>query len=192
MQDAHRDKLYFVKHRHGAQGKSVTVYNHTELTEWWARTNNTHDFVVQEEVVPHLYRGRKFVMRSHILVWHHQSAKNMENGSDRFANSFQEIEQASQLVVSAFERWLDDTFNTSLVIAPQTKCFALLGLDWLLQSPNPQHENKSTRLKLCEINTHPALGWGTMAKVPSPVFADLLEQTLDLLLSSADGIEEKK
>ncbi|KAG7367923.1 tubulin-tyrosine ligase family protein [Nitzschia inconspicua] len=246
LQDAHRDKLYFVKHRHGAQGKSVSVYNHTELTEWWARTNNTHDFVVQEEVMPHLFRGRKFVMRSHILVWHHQSAKNMDNGSDRCldpatfhfhvfsnvivqhhtseyeadsrrrdcqiiqagknhpapqllqelpsdhpaANSFQEIEQASQLVVSAFERSLDDTFNKSLVIAPQTKCFALLGLDWLLQSPNTQHENKS-RLKLCEINTHPALGWGTMAKAPSPVFADLLEQTLDLLLSSAGEIEEK-
>ena len=68
---ASSDCLYFVKHRYGAQGKSVYVYNKSDLQSWWDRsTTNRQDFVIQQEVLPELYNGRKFVLRSHILMYH--------------------------------------------------------------------------------------------------------------------------
>jgi hypothetical protein len=80
LQEIKENKLYFVKHRLGAQGKNVYVYNHLQLREWWTRTgNNTQNFVVQEEVVPQTYQGKKFVMRSHILLWHNSKGKNLDD-----------------------------------------------------------------------------------------------------------------
>jgi len=37
-QDAISNRLYFVKHRYGAQGKSVYVYNKDELTSWFDKS----------------------------------------------------------------------------------------------------------------------------------------------------------
>ena len=54
-EDIKADCLYFVKHRYGAQGKSVYVYNKQELLEWSSRSHNAHDFVIQEEIIPSLY-----------------------------------------------------------------------------------------------------------------------------------------
>lgn len=61
-------KLYFVKHRCGAQGKSVYVYNQQELMEWWEKSKNPQDFLIQEEIIPAPYQSRKFVLRSHLLL----------------------------------------------------------------------------------------------------------------------------
>jgi hypothetical protein len=63
------DTLYFVKHRYGAQGKSVYVYNQKGLKDWYAKSRNADDFVIQEEILPSLYDGRKFVLRSHIMLF---------------------------------------------------------------------------------------------------------------------------
>ena len=41
-------------------------------------------------------------------------------------------------------------------IAPETTCFALLGSDLII--------DEMGNIKLCECNSHPALGWGTMSK----------------------------
>lgn len=234
-------KLYFVKHRHGAQGKNVRVFNSTGLKEWWSTTSNANDFVVQEEVVPQTYQGRKFVLRSHVLLWH--SSGNVDSVRPSFhsrvfdsvivqhhaavydpnsvlrsshisqagkkhpppqlllelphdhpaVDRFPEIQKASQQIIFAYQRWFDDQFvydtNTmlSLSMSPETTCFALLGVDWLLQFHRQNNDESKTRLKLCEINSHPALGWGTMSKVPSRVFSDLLEDTLNLLLTESSG-----
>lgn len=71
-QEANPSKLYFVKHRFGAQGKSVYVYR--QLEEWWSRSKNPRDFVVQEEVVPALDEmERNFVLRAHILLFQRQN-----------------------------------------------------------------------------------------------------------------------
>jgi hypothetical protein len=259
IQDAHPDKLYFVKHRHGARGKSVYVMNYKELLDWWKRTSNknAHNFVIQEEVLPQTHQGRKFVMRSHILLYH-TSNKNSGNIGDGFtpqhpsdvlfhfhifdnvivhhhaavyerhntgnrashisqagkkhpsplllhelprdhpaADIYPQIKSASQHVIDAYKGWFQDLLfekhSTDIVtqaslIAPETTCFALLGLDWLLQSPTQTSTTTCHSsvdggpLKLCEINSHPALGWGSMAKVQSHIFAELVEQTLDMLL----------
>ena len=37
-------------------------------------------------------------------------------------------------------------------------------------------------IKVCQVNLHPALGWGTMSNVPSSVFRNLIEDALLLLL----------
>ena len=43
------------------------------------------------------------------------------------------------------------------------------------------------KVLVCEVNTHPALGWGTMANVPSKVYPDIVQDTLDILLYSGGG-----
>jgi hypothetical protein len=64
-EDAVDGELYFVKHRLGAQGKSVYVYDRKELMEWSKRSQNVHDFVIQREVITSLDdQGRKFVLRN--------------------------------------------------------------------------------------------------------------------------------
>jgi hypothetical protein len=255
VNDASPDKLYFVKHRLGAQGKSVYVMNRTELREWWGQTNNAHEFVVQEEVVPKLYQSRKFFLRSHILLWHssekvgqderkrtssihfhhhlfeevivqHHAAlyydhnskasqisnvgKNQPSpmllndlpGHHPAASVYPQLVDASTHLVTVFETWFNqqlaetgqalDEHARATTIAPDTTCFALLGLDWLLQDNFHEKINdgdkidSSPQIKLCEINSHPALGWGTMSKVPPQVFTNLVEQTLDLLIDSRD------
>ena len=67
-------------------------------------------------------------------------------------------------------------------LAPHTTCFALLGNDWIL---SPSSEG-STILQLCEVNSHPALGWGTMAKVPRYIYDDLVRDTLQIILSESN------
>ena len=44
-------------------------------------------------------------------------------------------------------------------------------------------------VKLCEVNSHPALGWGTTSKVPSKVFSNLIEETLSILLLNGNEKE---
>ena len=74
-----------------------------------------------------------------------------------------------------------DAMNATVVssLAPATTCFGLFGNDWIL--------NSQGNLQLCEINSHPALGWGTMAQVDDTVYDDLVLQTLTILL---DGHQE--
>ena len=59
-------------------------------------------------------------------------------------------------------------------ISPNTTCFALLGIDFMI--------DEFGNIKVCQVNSHPALGWGTMSNVPSSVFRNLIEDTLLLLL----------
>jgi hypothetical protein len=220
--EAESDKLYFVKHRHGAQGNSVYVYNKHELEDWWSRSRNPRDFVIQEEIPPALDQGgRKFVLRSHILILqrdselysflhktvicqHHstpyhnsreKSSQISQAGKKRHplpvllqdldpqhpaAQVFPQIEWCSKQLVTTF---LEATGAQNLYnIARDTTCFALWGTDLLV-------DNKG-HVKICEVNSHPALGWGTMSKVPQKVFSDLIQQVLTLLM---DGdLEEQE
>lgn len=262
---AQDDVLYFVKHRHGAQGKSVCVYDKEELQEWWERAssknnnnnnNGRQDFVIQQEIKPCLYRECKFVLRSHILMVHrrreyggpeepatredhdvspnndkpppvvesacylhetvicqqhaapykgHEKRENNDNKSKNNNNLASQISQAgnnkrklpvpqlldeldvdhpardirdqmravSQQLVSLASPKFDAACHSE-IMAPQTTCFALLGNDWIM--------DEQGNLQLCEVNTHPALGWGTMSKVPNSVFKDLSRQVLEVLI----------
>ena len=212
--DAEDGRLYFVKHRFGAQGKSVYVYNKKELHDWWVQSRNRHDFVLQEEIRPALFQGRKFVLRSHILLiqrsnqpleaylhksvicQHHATCYDQNKKSSHISQaagkqnpdpvlldqvdsnhpavgSFHKIEACSMQLSMILS-------NQDLCVARDTTCFALLGTDLILDS--------SLNIQVCEVNSHPALGWGTMSKVPSFVFSRLVNESLDILL----GISHRK
>ena len=81
-------------------------------------------------------------------------------GSDHpAAHAYDKILECSQeMIHTVVEK---NTISGS--IAPETTCFALLGSDLLIDEMGD--------VKLCECNSHPALGWGTMSKVPSKVFS---------------------
>lgn len=228
--EAKPDRLYFVKHRRGAQGRSVYVYNQQELCEWWNSCHNPQDFLIQEEIVPSLFMGCKFVLRAHILLVQrsfvkdegslkaylhdhvicqdHATAYHPTGDSkaaahisqagkknlptprlllpelvDPFlhpaATALPKIRNLSRrfvhtIIAPTFEQYQDQ-------ISQETTCFALLGLDILI--------DKSGTAKLCEINTHPALGWGTMSNVPPQVFDSLIEESLSLVLDRNASIE---
>jgi hypothetical protein len=220
-QQADDDTLYFVKHRYGAQGKSVYVYNQQGLVDWYAKSRNSDDFVIQKEILPSLYNGRKFVLRSHILLvqrgggggtstmesylykkivcQHHASL--YENRNEKASQISQAgkkhpppllLEELSADHPAANVFPLVENCSTELVqtmtenfvqakIGDGTTCFALLGTDLLL--------DEKGIIKICEVNSHPALGWGAMAKVPADVFATLIEETLSILI---DGFIENK
>lgn len=215
--EADDDKRYFVKHRFGAQGKSVYCYTKQELKAWWERSRNRHDFVIQQEVIPALWQNRKFVLRTHILLFqttasrsdgipsfhaylykdiicqHHaseyvsgqKSAHVSQAGkkhplpillrdldsSHPAANAFDKICAVSQELVSLARQ---DVFQVQEDMAPDATCFALLGTDLLVD----EHGN----VKICEVNSHPALGWGTMSQVEPQVFTKLIEDTLSILV----------
>jgi hypothetical protein len=44
--------------------------------------------------------------------------------------------------------------------------------------------------RFVKVNSHPALAWGIMSKVPQKVFSDLIQQLLTLLMD--DDIEEQE
>jgi hypothetical protein len=223
--DAKRDKLYFIKHRYGAQGKSVYVYDKQELEQWWKTSKNTNDFVIQQEVRPALDpNGRKFVLRNHILVFQkhggpmqafihkdiiclpHASQSNSSHHHSQLPKSafvsqarrqhpkpslLHELEPLHpaanlwpQIRLLAWKLVSLATTSTTLTmyaenpfqqpIGEGTTCFALLGADLLV--------SEAGAVKICEVNSHPALGWGTMKQVPSKVFQRLIEDTLVVLI----------
>lgn len=219
------DRLYFVKHRLGAQGKSVYVYDGQELMAWSHRSKNARDFVIQEEIAPVLYGARKFVLRCHLLLalrdgnpptlrtWLHRKSIICQHHASMYkkgctekssqisqagkrhpppilieeldrdhpaAGAYDKIRACSrELVRKVLE---GEAFaGSAMAIAPETTCFALLGADLLM--------DERGEVKVCEVNSHPALGWGTMAKVPKRVFSDLIEEALSLVL--LDGDEEE-
>ena len=207
------DRRYFVKHRHGVQGKSVRVFeSRSSLVDWWETCTNRHDFCVQPEVIPTLWQGRKFVLRAHVLLvmldcqprayWHrsvicqhhavdyhdnHKLAAVSHNGSRGLKKHLKPllvsdltpshpahkvtIAKVSQRVASCFfaSTWTQEK------MCPGITYFALLGLDLLQRASDGC-------LVCCEVNSHPALGWGTMAKVPSAVYQGLVQDTLSVLL----------
>ena len=195
-----------------------------------------------------MYQGRKFVLRSHILILqryassrtagggnccqfesylskdvicqHHASeyvqnkkASHISQGGKKkrlpppqllqelptehpAANTFSLIEDCSKVLVEK----MSNHFLASTAAAAKDRgdggkyhdhycCFALLGTDLILDSEG--------KIKLCEVNSHPALGWGTMSKVPNVVFKNLIESTLSILLANIgechdDLFNEKK
>lgn len=224
------NKLYFVKHRYGVQGKSVYVYNTKQLQTWYKQSKNTNDFVIQEEIIPTLDPdGRKFVLRSHILLFqrygesikayvhkdviclshaskYYNDADNNDGsvisvsksahvsqagkqhpkpilleelGSDHpAANTWSQIQNCSQILIKlTATAWQENGFlkQQQQPLPEDTgACFALLGTDLLL--------SKDGTIKLCEVNSHPALGWGTMKDVPYQVYQRLIEDTLSLVV----------
>lgn len=228
------DRLYFVKHRYGAQGKGVYVYNRDELLAWKERSQNSSDFVIQHEILPALYGGRKFVLRCHILLllssssssptharacnnnnddnscWkaylhkssiicqHHattyrkgvseKSSQVSQAGGKKHpapilqhdlpkdhpsANAYNKIQCCCQDLIRAVP------IPHSNTLAPETTCFALMGVDLMM-------DDNEGKIQVCEVNSHPALGWGTMSKVPKDVFVTLIEETLSFLVQNND------
>lgn len=201
--------LYFVKHRYGAQGKSVYPYRYQELQDWFTRSKNIADFVIQKEVSPALDpEGRKFVLRGHVLVWQQAGGRlNRLLHEDiiclAHAARYQQESKQKSVHVSqsgrkhpqpsllnelppthpAFGKF--ETIKHVLKImldctpfpTPNTDglvCFALLGVDCLLDSDQT--------VKVCEVNSHPALGWGSMSGVPKHVFPKLIQDTLGIVV----------
>ena len=92
------------------------------------------------------------------------------------AHAYDKIRECSQeMIQTVLEK------NVISGIAPETTFFALLGSDLLI--------DEMGNVKLCECNSHPALGWGTMSKVPSKVFSNLIEETLSILLLNGNEKE---
>ena len=211
------DKLYFVKHRYGVKGKSVYVYNKTQLQDWWERSaTNREDFVIQEEVQTALdEEGRKFVLRCHVLVYQrttgggplraflHGDVITMTHAVPYSRTSSSKAVHVSQAgkrrghhpkprLVTDLDpdhpahgslEALAEACRILVVRAPfppptaagGLTCFALLGLDCLVVEDG-------RRIVVCEANSHPALGWGTMSDVDGSVFRKLIEDTLAILL----------
>jgi hypothetical protein len=215
VKDAQEGTLYFVKHRYGAQGKSVYVHDNKSLLSWWETCENTHDFVIQQEVPPTLDEtGRKFVLRGHVLIYKcgksdnevvhaglHQQVICLPHAlpyePSANANKSVHISQAGKRhpspslladlpsshpaahvfpAIQACSATLIKATNHEFgkYIANQVTCFALLGADYLVSSDGG--------VKLCEVNSHPALGWGSMASVPKHVFARLVEEMLNVVV----------
>jgi hypothetical protein len=62
-------RLWFVKHRFGVKGQAVRPMHGEALGAWLAALPaSCGDFVVQAEVPPALFDGRKFAMRLHVLL----------------------------------------------------------------------------------------------------------------------------
>lgn len=228
--EAVQGNLYFVKHRRGAQGKSVYVFNdQQELQEWWWKSKNPHDFLIQEEIVPVLCNHRKFVLRSHILLFQQRNHGNSDGSllvallhndiicqmhsvpyyppadsgpastnnnashisqtggnklpepilldnldpSHPAAGAFRKVEECSKKFVATIAPIFSKEYQD--LISAETTCFALLGIDILL-------DKDDGTAKLCEVNSHPALGWGTMAKVPNEIFDSLIGESLSILM----------
>lgn len=221
VEDAINDNdttLYFVKHRYGAQGKSVYVHDKSSLEKWSnSSCTNMQDFVIQEEVSPALDNlGRKFVLRGHVLLYKKrqqthaglhrnviccphalpyepsaaasksvhisQAGKNHPppclisklSENHAAASAFPAIQECTRTLLEAT---IPLMMNQDTTIAPGVTCFALLGTDYLVSDLGD--------IKLCEVNSHPALGWGSMAQVSKPVFAQLIQETLDIVLFDA-------
>jgi len=230
------DKLFFVKHRSGAQGKSVYVHNKDSLMEWKEKCRNPSDFIIQEEVQPALdEKGKKFVLRAHILIGNsmksggsgdnvkkelnsfwtalhedvichthsvkydkhstirsvHISNQSKKKKGGNSGNSpaliahlpsshpahcvFDEMKRCTSKLGYAFIKEM--VKRGEIPVHPSVTCFALLGADFLVAA--------DSSLKLCEVNSHPALGWGTMSDVPSEIYDRLVTETLSILLMDA-------
>jgi hypothetical protein len=231
------EKLFFVKHRSGAQGKSVYVHTKDSLIEWKDKCRNPLDFIIQEEVQPALdENGKKFVLRAHILICNFKASSsrdNVKNASNSFLTALHEdvichthsVEYDKHSMIRSihisnqskkkkkggksdnnpafiadlpsshpahgvFDEMkrctskLSDAFIKEMVksgaipIHPSVTCFELLGADFLVAA--------DSSLKLCEVNSHPALGWGTMSDVPSEIYERLVKETLSILLLDAN------
>eukprot|EP00977_Amphora_coffeiformis_P008365 scaffold1893_cov220-Amphora_coffeaeformis.AAC.10 len=94
------------------------------------------------------------------------------------SDCWQEVERVSEMLVCLFRGQLEHHPSSSWMGAESSSgvCFALWGVDLLMRDDG--------KVLVCEVNTHPALGWGTMANVPSQVYSDIVRDTLDILLYS--------
>ena len=93
---------------------------------------------------------------------------------------FDQIQQCSTVLCQCFVEHLHRSGET--IIAPGITCFALLGADFLIDIHGT--------VKLCEINSHPALGWGTMTDVKSEIYRRLVEEVLELMVLRDKGLDE--
>lgn len=86
---------------------------------------------------------------------------------------FPQIKHVISIFTNFFIRHL---LSTRPIIHPSVTCFALMGVDLVMSSDGI--------IKLCEVNNHPALGWGTMSDVPTSIYARLVEDTYCLSFCS--------
>jgi hypothetical protein len=80
--------------------------------------------------------------------------------------------------IVAVSRDLAEKFQSTVAtdnMASDTACFALAGTDLLM-------DGATGNMLLCEVNSHPALGWGTMSQVDPAVFRGLIEDALSLVV----------
>ena len=250
--DNDNNTLYFVKHRYGVQGRAVHVHTKQSLVEWYRKSKNTSDFVIQKEVEPALDEtGKKFALRAHVLFFNSKVATSgEEDGANTFVaaihkdvichthtspytrdagnrsahvsnavagakkrrkkekarqstqdgiapcatpspclisqlpethpacKSFEQIKDCISVLSTAYIHYLLLSHPT---ISPSVTAFALVGADLLMSSEGA--------IKLCEVNSHPSLGWGTMSDVPVCVYSRLIEDTLSVLLLGNDWDE---
>ena len=94
------------------------------------------------------------------------------------ADCWRDVERVCQILVKKFGGKLDNQSLQSEMDGSGV-CFALCGVDLLMREDG--------KVLMCEVNTHPALGWGTMANVSPKVYSDIVRDTLDILLHLGDA-----
>jgi hypothetical protein len=120
-------------------------------------------------------RGRKNTQRSETL--RPQLIHDLPNNHPAF-DVLPELRTACTHIVDAWINFIqhdDEISQHESVIA-----FGLFGMDFLVS--NTTNKRHDTMVRLCEVNSHPALGWGTMSHVPKHVFDRLVEDTLSVIL----------
>ena len=241
-----QNKNFFVKHRFGVQGKSVYYKSYEQVQEWLTTSNkgNAHDFVIQQEIPPMLFDGKKFVLRSHLLLIQRQPPRHDSHRQQRLddsmtpqnsliweafahkeaiicqahaisydksrqtnnkaahvshaakksalpppvllkdlpqshpaANSWLLVYEISQKLVSRIrmDATTRELCEASHRLSENCSAFALMGLDLMM--------NSDGQMQIVEVNSHPALGWGTMAAVPGQIYDNLVCETLALLIA---------
>lgn len=97
------------------------------------------------------------------------------------AGTIMRIEECNKELIKVIAPRFSEIKKT---LSNDSTCFGLLGSDILI--------DRGGKTILCEVNTHPALGWGTMGKVPNKVFDSLIEDTLAVLLQKTSALEKSK
>jgi len=204
------NKRFFVKHKWGVKGKSVyPLRNFEEIKKHFKEGQH----IIQKEVIPYLINERKFVVRVHVLVlcdpfeiYVHQNCIVLSHGEKYDENNDKKDIHVSSagknlpipFLLNTLKILYDKTFpqikkiayesisiiQSSLISIENTKLFHLFGYDFIV--------DKNEKVILLEINSYPALGNGTMNKVPKQIFEEMLIDFVNLAVLPVTDNKEKQ
>jgi len=207
--------LFFIKHKWGVKGKSVTPSSNISQIKKKFKENQ---HIIQIEVKPMLLNKRKFVIRSHVLLKYnpdsskehiqmyiHKNCIVLEHSLEYDANisnpaihisslgksgshptpylltsslyeeSFPQMKKIAGETLSIISKFIENEKINSYL-------YHLFGYDFIIRDDGI--------VVLLEVNSYPALGNGTMSKVPKFIFEEILKDFLNLtVLPITEGID---